>query len=56
MNFRQVHADFHTSEKIPDIGTRFSKEQFQEALKTGCVNSIMAGPIIRARPMSHTRI
>lgn len=40
MNFRQVHADFHTSEKIPDIGTRFSKEQFQEALKTGCVNSI----------------
>ena len=40
MNFRQVHADFHTSEKIPDIGARFSKEQFQEALKTGCVNSI----------------
>ena len=40
MNFRQVHLDFHTSEKIPGIGSRFSKAQFQEALKTGHVNSI----------------
>ena len=40
MNFRQVHLDFHTSEKIPGIGSRFSKEQFQEALKVGHVNSI----------------
>ncbi len=40
MNFRQVHLDFHTSEKIPAIGSRFSKKQFQEALKTGHVNSV----------------
>ena len=40
MNFRQVHLDFHTSEKIPGIGSRFSKQQFQEALKTGNANSI----------------
>lgn len=40
MNFRQVHLDFHTSEKIPGIGSRFSKAQFQKALKTGHVNSI----------------
>ncbi len=40
MNFRQVHLDFHTSEKIPGIGAKFSKEQFQNALKLGHVNSI----------------
>lgn len=40
MNFRQVHLDFHTSEKIEGIGKRFSKEQFQAALKAGHVNSI----------------
>ncbi len=40
MNFRQVHLDFHTSEKIPGIGSRFSKENFQKALKMGHVNSI----------------
>ncbi len=40
MNFRQVHLDFHTSEKIDGIGSNFSKEQFQEALKLGHVNSI----------------
>ncbi len=37
---RQVHLDFHTSEYIPDIGKRFDKKQFQQALKTGHVNSI----------------
>ena len=31
MNYRQVHLDFHTSEKIPGIGEKFSKEQFQNA-------------------------
>ena len=40
MNFRQVHLDFHTSEKIPDIGSEFSAENFQRALKRGHVNSI----------------
>lgn len=40
MKYRQVHLDFHTSEKIEGIGEKFSKEQFQEALRKGCVNSI----------------
>ncbi len=40
MNFRQVHLDFHTSEKISGIGSRFDKRQFQSALKAGHVNSI----------------
>lgn len=40
MNYRQVHLDFHTSEKIPDIGKDFSKENFQEALRAGHVNSV----------------
>ena len=37
---RQIHLDFHTSEHIPDIGERFSKEQWQEALQAGHVNGI----------------
>lgn len=40
MNFRQVHIDFHTSEKIEGIGSRFDKKQFQNALKKGHVNSV----------------
>ena len=38
--YRQVHLDFHTSGHIPGIGTRFSREKFQKALRTGCVDSI----------------
>ncbi len=37
---RQVHLDFHTSEFIPGIGKDFDKNQFQEALRIGNVNSI----------------
>lgn len=40
LRFRQVHLDFHTSGDIRGIGRRFSKRQFQEALKRGRVNSI----------------
>jgi len=40
MKYRQVHLDFHTSEKIPGIGSEFSKEQFQEMLRLGHVDSI----------------
>ena len=40
MNFRQVHLDFHTSEKIAGIGSHFHKKEFQKALKIGHVNSI----------------
>mgnify|MGYP007112555896 CR=1 FL=1 len=40
MNYRKVHLDFHTSEKIMGIGEKFEKKEFQEALKAGHVNSI----------------
>ena len=40
MRFRQVHLDFHTSECLAGIGSKFSKEQFQRALKLGHVDSI----------------
>ncbi len=40
LRFRQVHLDFHTSGLIRDIGAKFNKRQFQEALKVGHVNSI----------------
>ncbi len=38
--FRQVHLDFHTSPAIPDIGVRFNKEEWQETIKAGHVDSI----------------
>jgi hypothetical protein len=37
---RQIHLDFHTSEHIPGVGSRFLKRQFQEALRVGHVNWI----------------
>lgn len=37
---RQIHLDFHTSEHLPEIGGRFRKEQFQQALQLGRVNLI----------------
>ena len=40
MRFRQIHLDFHTSGKIPSVGERFDKAQFQAALKAGHVDSI----------------
>ncbi|WP_178019685.1 beta-galactosidase trimerization domain-containing protein [uncultured Paenibacillus sp.] len=40
MRFRQVHLDFHTSEAIEGIGSRFSKRQFQEMLQLGHIDSI----------------
>ncbi|WP_309120953.1 beta-galactosidase trimerization domain-containing protein [Paenibacillus sp.] len=40
MRFRQVHLDFHTSEAIRGIGSRFSKQQFQSMLRKGHVDSI----------------
>ena len=38
--YRQIHLDFHTSEAIGGIGSRFSKSQFIAALKEGNVNSV----------------
>lgn len=37
---RQIHLDFHTSERIDDIGGRFNKKDFQTTLKNAHVNSI----------------
>lgn len=40
MKFRQVNLDFHTSEKIHNIGVNFNKIKFQEALKRGHIDSV----------------
>jgi len=40
LRFRQVHLDFHTSEHIPGVGSRFDPEQFVAALELGHVNSV----------------
>jgi len=37
---RQVHLDFHTSEHLPDVGSRFNKQAFQAAVKQGNLTSI----------------
>ncbi|MBC8102104.1 MAG: beta-galactosidase trimerization domain-containing protein [Cytophagales bacterium] len=38
--YRQVHLDFHTSEKIPRVGAAFDRTAFQELLTLGHVNSV----------------
>ncbi len=38
--FRQIHLDFHTSEKIPGIGSAWDKRHWQDTLRLGHVNSI----------------
>ena len=40
LRFRQVHLDFHTSEKIVEIGEAFDPKEFAETLKKAGVNSI----------------
>lgn len=40
LRFRQIHLDFHTSPAIPGIGKGFDKQQYQETLKKGHVDSI----------------
>lgn len=37
---RQIHLDFHCSEAIKDIGSKFNKYSFQKTLKNANVNSI----------------
>ncbi|KJF45383.1 alpha-amylase family protein [Draconibacterium sediminis] len=37
---RQVHLDFHTTEKLENIGKDWNKENWQQTLKVGHVNSI----------------
>lgn len=38
--FRQVHLDFHTSEKMLGVGSEFSEENFKKALVDGHISSI----------------
>ena len=38
--FRQIHLDFHTSEKIKDVGIKFDPEKFVDTLKKARVDSI----------------
>lgn len=37
---RQVHLDFHTSELMPGVGEQFDKENFQDAVREGNLDSI----------------
>ncbi len=40
LRFRQIHMDFHTSEKIPLVGSKFDAEIFADTLKKAYVNSV----------------
>jgi hypothetical protein len=40
LRFRQIHLDFHTSEKIANIGGKFDRKKFQKVLTNARVNSI----------------
>lgn len=37
---RQVHLDFHTPPSVPEVGMRFSKKNFQQAILAGNISSI----------------
>lgn len=40
MRFRQIHLDFHTSGRIPGIGSRFDAEDFGRAFREAHVDSV----------------
>ena len=40
MRYRQIHLDFHTSERIPGIGSRFDPEDFARAFVEARVNAV----------------
>ncbi len=40
MRYRQVHLDFHTSERIPGIGSRFDADAFATAFADANVDSV----------------
>ena len=40
MRYRQIHLDFHTSERIPGIGSRFDPESFGRTFADADVNSV----------------
>ncbi len=40
LRFRQIHLDFHTSEHIKNIGSRFDADEFADTLKKAHVDSV----------------
>ena len=40
MRYRQIHLDFHTSERIPGVGSRFDPERFGPVFKRANVDSV----------------
>ena len=40
MRFRQIHLDFHTSGRIPGIGSRFDAQAFGQAFRDAHVDSV----------------
>jgi hypothetical protein len=40
MRYRQIHLDFHTSERIPDIGSRFDPDVFARTFAKANVDSV----------------
>jgi hypothetical protein len=40
MRYRQIHLDFHTSERIPDIGSRFDPNEFGRTFAKANVDSV----------------
>ena len=38
--YRQIHLDFHTGPKIPDVGTEFDAREFARTMKRAHVNSV----------------
>ena len=40
MRYRQIHLDFHTSERIPGVGSRFDAEDFARTFVEANVNSV----------------
>ena len=40
MRYRQIHLDFHTSERIPGIGSRFDARDFARTLADASVDSV----------------
>jgi len=40
LRFRQIHLDFHTSEKIPSVGADFDPKRFADTLARAHVNSV----------------
>lgn len=41
---RQVHLDFHTSEMIDQVGSKFSAEEFADTLKNANVEALLCLP------------